>query len=416
MAEGGFDDIEMEDRNGYKMYPDYRLQNEYEELEKKRDILDIDSQGEDMQATVRVKRDGIVERLLLIGIEQDRRKEGAEEQETSFSRPSAPGKHDVATLKRMQNMDKKTYLRDILKVKIRVGHGPHSKELLDRFNVNTEDGSAEFDGVRIFVKRGRGTDLTKDKKMHRKVMEFNELFEKAKDERGLPTVDLTNAPRDSVHGLTEQENRELRGVLTPTSSIIRSTRVDSLRIKLDAFQGSLDNTNDTLNGEGVNPTQELELRDRAVGLEEAIDRTLEQINLEEVRELQEEDIGRLERFKEWVKENWLGASALAASVASLIAAVIVGARTAAVKGMKATKSFAKAVRDAIKKLGLWAVPIANFLYTLLKGGAAVLGWLASNLWVLVLALTWFAYDYYKEARSRPTTSERERKRGSGGVR
>ena len=108
MAEGGFDDIEMEDRNGYKMYPDYRLQNEYEELEKKRDILDIDSQGEDMQGTVRVKRDGIVERLLLIGIEQDRRKEGAEEQETSFSRPSVPGKHDVATLKRMQTMDKKT--------------------------------------------------------------------------------------------------------------------------------------------------------------------------------------------------------------------------------------------------------------------------------------------------------------------
>ena len=89
---------------------------------------------------------------------------------------------------------------------------------------------------------------------------------------------------------------------------------------------------------------------------------------------------------------------MVAGVAGLITTIIIGARRAAVNGAQATKSFAKAVRDAIKKLGPWAVPIANLLYGILKGGAAVLGWLASNLWVLVLAFVWFAYDYYKNSR------------------
>ena len=124
--------------------------------------------------------------------------------------------------------------------------------------------------------------------------------------------------------------------------------------------------------------------------------------MEEVRERQEEDITRLERLKEWMKENWLGASALAASVAGLITTIIIGARKAAVKGAQATKSFAKFVRDAIKKLGPWAVPIANFLYTVLKGGVSLLGWLASNLWVLLLA---FLYYYY-ESRRLPLTKRR----------
>lgn len=86
----------------------------------------------------------------------------------------------------------------------------------------------------------------------------------------------------------------------------------------------------------------------------------------------------MERLKEWFKENWLGASALAASVAGLITTIIIGARTAAVKGAQATKSLAQAARDAIKKLGPWALPLAAFLYWVLNGGAAALSWLCGQ--------------------------------------
>ena len=108
-----------------------------------------------------------------------------------------------------------------------------------------------------------------------------------------------------------------------------------------------------------------------------------------------------------MKDNWLGASALAAGVAGLITTIIIGTRRAAVNGAQVTKSFAKAVRDAIKKLGPWAVPLANLLYGILKGGAVVLRWLASNLWVLVLAFVWFACDYYKNSRKAVTSKQRK---------
>ena len=85
---------------------------------------------------------------------------------------------------------------------------------------------------------------------------------------------------------------------------------------------------------------------------EAGDRTLEQRQLEEFRELQEEDISRLHKLKQWLKENLAAASALDIGVASLITSVVIGARTATVKSYQATHSFAQAVKKAISKLRL----------------------------------------------------------------
>ena len=129
------------------------------------------------------------------------------------------------------------------------------------------------------------------------------------------------------------------------------------------------------------------------GLEDARERTLEQHTLKELREQQEQDINMSERIKEWFKENWLGASALAASVASLITTVIVEARTAAVKGAQVTKSFVRVARDAIKKLGSWALPLAAFVYWMLS--SAALSWLSRNLWVVVLIAVAIAYYYFR---------------------
>ena len=116
---------------------------------------------------------------------------------------------------------------------------------------------------------------------------------------------------------------------------------------------------------------------------------------QESREEQENDVSRLERIKDWFKENWLGASSLAARLTGLITTIIIGARTAAVKGVQATKSFVQAARDAIKKLGPWALPLSAFLYWVLKGGATALSWLSMNLWVAVLIAVAIAYYYFR---------------------
>ena len=51
------------------------------------------------------------------------------------------------------------------------------------------------------------------------------------------------------------------------------------------------------------PAEYIELEERVIGLQEAIDKTIRQKELEEVREQQEEDISRLQHLKEWAKEN-----------------------------------------------------------------------------------------------------------------
>lgn len=70
-------------------------------------------------------------------------------------------------------------------------------------------------------------------------------------------------------------------------------------------------------------------------------------------------------------------------------------------GAKATGKLAKAVYNLGKKLSPLLIPLFNMLATVLFWGAKTLSWLASNLWLLVLAFTHFLYDQYKnEKRSR----------------
>ena len=146
-----------------------------------------------------------------------------------------------------------------------------------------------------------------------------------------------------IAGLSEKGNAECKRVLASSNTAEDRTGDNStLQIQADHFQEAIDQTQQRLsevediNKVGANE-EYLELQERVQGLTEAKNRTLEQRDLEEVREIQKEDIGRLEIFKEWIKGNWLGVSTLAITVASLLTTIIIGARTAAVKGAQATK-------------------------------------------------------------------------------
>ena len=110
----------------------------------------------------------------------------------------------------------------------------------------------------------------------------------------------TDVDRPNVDGLTPKENNELRGVLRPSSTIEgRTGPHGALQIQADNFQDSINETQQQLDA-----TEQFELHQRIVVLEEAWDRTPEQRQLEEARELQEEDVSRLQRFKEWQKKTW----------------------------------------------------------------------------------------------------------------
>lgn len=118
----------------------------------------------------------------------------------------------------------------------------------------------------------------------------------------------------------------------------------------------------------------LELEERAIGLRNARDRTLEQRQQEETRTEQENDISRLERFKEWARENLVGVSILAISIAGIITTIIVGVRKAISQGARATGKFAKVVYNLGKKLGSLLAPLLNIINQAIALGAKGLAW------------------------------------------
>ena len=180
----------------------------------------------------------------------------------------------------------------------------------------------------------------------------------------------------SITGLTENENNQGKTMLLnqENTSDQQSRLGDNgtLQIMINNIQETLDETkqefkelrqefdekyrssslsNDITNGEVQILRDKMdEFEQRMNGLEELKNRLTEQRQNEEVRAEQEEDISRLQRFKEWAKENLVGVSALAISIASIITTIIVGARKATSQGAKATGKFAKAVYNLGKKL------------------------------------------------------------------
>ncbi len=73
------------------------------------------------------------------------------------------------------------------------------------------------------------------------------------------------------------------------------------------------------------------------------------------------DLTRLERFKKWAKENLVGVSAVAISIAGIITTVVLSGRNAVKKGAKAVGQFGKALANLAKKAGPAIATILNVL-------------------------------------------------------
>lgn len=91
----------------------------------------------------------------------------------------------------------------------------------------------------------------------------------------------------------------------------------------------------------------------------------------------EQDISRLEKFKQWEKENFISFSALTISVAGVITTVIVRLRKAVVTTGQTVGRFVWALNNISKKLGPIIAPILTLLSTVVSWGTKGLSWLAT---------------------------------------
>ncbi|CAB3996381.1 Hypothetical predicted protein [Paramuricea clavata] len=224
--------------------------------------------------------------------------------------------------------------------------------------------------------------------------QFDGSDEEYADRENIELIDIS-AQLGDLPGLTIQENNELRGVLNPPdgSSIEgRTGPGGALQIQADYFNEAIGETVErATSAEGT--TEYNSLLERIDSLKEARDRTLEQRTIEEAREAQLEDISRLRKFVKWLGEEKVGLVGIAVSTASLITALLIHARGAIVNTAKATGKVAKALANLAKKAGPILVPILNAVATALSWGAKGIAWLASHLWVLVVAATLIIYNY-----------------------
>ena len=108
------------------------------------------------------------------------------------------------------------------------------------------------------------------------------------------------------------------------------------------------------------------------------------------------DLTRFEIFKKWAKENLVGVSAVAISVAGIITTVVIAGRNAVKKGAKAVGQFGKALANLAKKAGPAIATILNVLAQVLTWGAKALAFLSRNLWIVALFLTYLLYVTVKE--------------------
>ena len=91
-------------------------------------------------------------------------------------------------------------------------------------------------------------------------------------------------------------------------------------------------------------------------------------------------------------------SAVAISVAGIITTIIMGVRSVAKKGARATSKFAKAMANLAGKVGPVLASVLNLIAKVLSWGAKGIAFLANNLWILALALTYFLYNEYRRKK------------------
>ena len=334
---------------------------------------------------------------------------------------------DIAGIKRSITNDVKKVFKDIFNVTIEKKNGVNSESILEntRFQ-NAKDGrfTIEFKGKRIgWIERDRSVSLF-EKKNKKLVNEFkNSMDGAAREYQQTPESLVKNLPDYAVENilnasaerisdeidqitatLTEQELREFAGVLNPKGATAE-VKIKALEVQADYWKterGEVEKGSPKEVERARSEITKLESLEKTARLQADFERlknnekpiheeTLDIIN----DEIQENDLSKLERFKRWARENLIGFSAIAISIAGIITTVVIAGRKAVKDTAKGVGRVAKALFNLGKKLGPLIAPILNILATAVSWGVKGLEFLSKNLWLLVIILLWFLTKMFK---------------------
>ena len=205
--------------------------------------------------------------------------------------------------------------------------------------------------------------------------------------------------------LTEQELREFAGVLNPKGSTAE-VRIKALEVQADHWKAERGEAEKVVKKGSAKEVETVKKARSEITKLESLEKTARlQADFERLKnnekpvhketlniinnEVRENDLSRLERFKQWARENLIGFSAIAISIAGIITTVVIAGRKAVKETAKGVGRVAKALFNLGKKLGPLIAPMLNILATAVSWGVKGLEFLSKNLWLLVIILLWF---------------------------
>ena len=174
--------------------------------------------------------------------------------------------------------------------------------------------------------------------------------------------------------MSEQDIRELNGVLYPKGSTPEE-KINFLEIQAEHWRQKALLEVDEQKAWWY---KDAEILTRRVADRLQLDNDIKPEEEETVSIIQQE----IEKFKQWSKENLLGLSAVAISIAGIITTIVMGA--------------SKAIANIGKNFGAVISAVLNLISQILSWGAKGIAFLAKNLWILAIAITYFLYEEYKE--------------------
>ena len=409
-----FDDYEMKER-------EQEQEREQERVREEQELAEQEEANQEQETNFDDINDVVVD----IGRKDDR---------VNLDLDDIPNvRKDVANIKRSITSDVKKTFKDVFDVSIEKKNGTSSKRVLENTKfISSKNGrlSIEFQGSRIgWVERNLNVNLF-EKKNKKLVNEFKQSLELVKMEyekspsslvRDLPEDVVDSILNSSVERIEEeieeraatlsvQDLREVAGILNPKGPTAE-IRIKALEIQAEYWERVKLEAEKVANSDDVTAEEPTKAKSKQA-LFDSLERTaklqadnerlknnekpIHDETLEIIKdEISTSDLGRLERFKEWAKNNLIGLSAIAITIAGIVTTVVIAGRKAVKQAARATGKLAKALVNIGKKLGPLIAPLLNLMAQAITWGAKGLEFLSKNLWLIAVAFAYFVYNTYK---------------------
>ena len=386
MAESGFDDYETKERE----------QEQEQEQERMREQQELEEANRE-QAEQETNFDDDDDVVVDLGDQEDYDRD--RDQEVDIGDLLDDIGKDTHNVRRATTNNIKKVFKNVFDVSLEKKNGTNSKRVLeDTKFISSKNGrlSIEYKGSRIgWVERNLNVNLF-EKKNKKLVNEFRQSLDLAKMEYeksssslvgDLPesVVDIVldssieridEAIEERAATLSEQDLREFAGILDPKGATAED-RIKALEIQAEYWEKVKLEAKEVADSDDVTESEAKRARskqalfdslektaklqadnERLKNNEKPIhDETLEIIN----DEISTSDLGRLERFKEWAKNNLIGLSAIAITIAGIVTTVVIAGRKAVKQAARATGKLAKALVNIGKKLGPLIAPLLNLM-------------------------------------------------------